>query len=124
LADREVPRVDVGGVGTGGLNPETLMKYLWTITCPECGGTLEVDNRTGNVLRHWAKGSSAPETADLMGKLQQTAERARADADVSSLISKVEEKKKRVEEKFGDAVKRAKEALDRGERPEHPLDLD
>ncbi len=96
------------------------------ITCPGCQGWIIIDLETGEVLRHGKKKESRKkkekvdpkkfqEAMDKLKKREDSGDETFADA-----VRSVEETKRKLEDAFEQAKKRAAENPD--ERPPNPLD--
>jgi hypothetical protein len=94
------------------------------IDCPCCKARIEVDRKTGKVLRHWEK-PLVKEGGDLMAEAMKKMkeDKERLDSYFNSAGRSMEEKKKELEEKFRKEKKRIEESGDTS-RPENPFDLD
>lgn len=94
------------------------------VDCPCCKARIEVDRRTGKVLRHWDK-PKVKEGGDLMTealkKIQE--DKSRLDSYFNNAGKSLEDKKKELEEKFEKEKKRIEESGDTS-RPINPMDLD
>ncbi|MDD2805499.1 MAG: hypothetical protein PHV33_08090 [Elusimicrobiales bacterium] len=94
------------------------------IDCPCCKARIEVDRKTGKVLKHWDKPQVKPGgdlMQEAMKKMQE--DKARLDSYFSNAGKSMEEKKKELEEKFQKEKKRIEESGDTS-RPDSPFDLD
>ncbi len=94
------------------------------IDCPICKGRIEVDKKSGLVLRHWEK----PETKaggdpmqDAFKKMKE--DKSRLESYFTNAGKSMEDKKKELEEKFEKEKKRIKDSGDTS-RPINPMDLD
>ncbi|HNW43014.1 MAG TPA: hypothetical protein PKI19_00815 [Elusimicrobiales bacterium] len=94
------------------------------VDCPCCKTQLEVDGKTGKVLRHWAK-SQLKEGGDPMQEAfkKMKEDKSRLDSYFSNAGKTMEEKKKELENKFEQEKKRIKDSGDTS-RPINPMDLD
>jgi len=94
------------------------------IDCPCCKERIEVDRKTGKVLRHWEK-PKVKEGGDLMNEALKKieADKSRLDSYFNNAGKSLEEKKKELEEKFEKEKKRIEESGDTS-RPINPMDLD
>lgn len=95
-----------------------------TVTCPDCGSDLTLDAATGEILFHKAAkkepaGGKTFET--LMADIDT--ERNRAEEIFERTKSALKDEDRLLEEKFAEALKRAKEDPDE-EPPPRPFDLD
>jgi hypothetical protein len=94
------------------------------IDCPCCKARVEVDKKTGKVLRHWEK-PVVKEGADPMQEAfkKMKADKSRLDDYFSNAGKSLEDKKKELEDKFQKEKKRIEESGDTS-KPETPFDLD
>jgi uncharacterized protein YbaR (Trm112 family) len=99
------------------------MKKLVVVHCPLCKGTLEFNRDNGRIERHWAAGQKQ-EAPDLLSTAEQAARKAAEDVDMAGLTRRAQEKSAGLESAFEDAARKAREAVERGEKPENPFDLD
>lgn len=99
------------------------MKRIVQNQCPHCKATLEFNRDSGQIDRFWAPGQKQ-EAPDLLSKAEEAAAKAAADVDMAGLARKSSEKSAGLDDVFRDAAKKAKEAIDRGEKPENPFDLE
>ncbi|HAN06000.1 MAG TPA: hypothetical protein DCQ25_12335 [Elusimicrobia bacterium] len=94
------------------------------VECPCCQVRIEVDRRTGKVLKHWEK-PKVKEGGDLMTealkKIQD--DKSRLDSYFNNAGKSLEDKKKELDEKFAAEKKRIEESGDTS-KPINPLDLD
>ena len=94
------------------------------IDCPCCKARIEVDRKTGKVVKHWEK-PQVKEGGDLMAeslkKLQ--ADKNRLDDYFKNAGRSMEEKKKELEAQFEKEKKRIEDSGDTS-KPINPLDLD
>jgi enoyl reductase-like protein len=94
------------------------------IDCPCCKARIEVDRKTGKVVKHWEK-PKVKEGGDLMAeslkKLQ--ADKARLDDYFNNAGRSMEEKKKELEAQFEKEKKRIEDSGDTS-KPINPMDLD
>ncbi len=95
------------------------------IDCPCCKARVEVDRKTGKVLRHWEKPQPKQPGGDLMQEAMKKmqSDKSRLDDYFKNAGKSLEEKKKELEEKFEAEKKRIEESGDKS-RPENPWDLD
>lgn len=94
------------------------------IDCPCCKARIEVDRKTGKVVKHWEKPEVKPGgdlMAEAMKKMQ--ADKGRLDAYFSNAGRSMEEKKKELEDRFEKEKKRIEESGDKS-KPINPMDLD
>jgi len=94
------------------------------IDCPCCKARIEVDRKTGKVLKHWEK-PQVREGGDLMQealkKIQE--DKSRLDNYFNNAGKSMEEKKKELEAQFEKEKKRIEDSGDKS-RPINPMDLD
>lgn len=99
------------------------MAKIVKATCPCCGAALEFNRDNGRIERHWAKGA-AHDAPDLEKRALEAAQKAGQDVDVQELMRLGHKSDDEVERRFREASQKAKEAIDRGEKPVNPLDDD
>lgn len=93
------------------------------VTCPECGGELLVDSRTGVVLSH-RRASGATPTKDLDALFRGLDEgKQRAEQVFEREKRAWEDRDRLLEERFKEAVRRVEEDPDAAP-PRRPFDLD
>lgn len=94
------------------------------IDCPVCKGRIEVDKKTGKVLRHWEK-PVVKEGADPMQEAfkKMKADKSRLEDYFTNAGKSMEDKKKELEGQFEREKKRIKDSGDTS-RPINPMDLD
>lgn len=94
------------------------------VDCPCCKAQIEVDRKTGKVLRHWDK-SRLKEGGDPMQEALKKIkdDKSRLDDYFTNAGRSMEEKKKELLEKFEKEKKRIKDSGDTS-RPLNPMDLD
>lgn len=94
------------------------------VDCPCCKAQIEVDRKSGKVLRHWEK-PRLKEGADPMQEafLKMKADKIRLADYFSNAGKSMEEKKKELLEKFEQEKKRIKDSGDTS-KPLNPMDLD
>ena len=94
------------------------------IDCPCCKAQVEVDRKTGKVLRHWVK-APLKEGGDPMQEALKKikADKSRLDAYFSNAGKSMEDKKKELMDNFEKEKKRIKDSGDTS-RPVNPMDLD
>lgn len=94
------------------------------VDCPCCKVQIEVDRKTGKVLRHWdkpvAKAGGDP-MQEAMKKMKE--DKSRLDSYFTNAGRSMEDKKKELEDKFEKEKKRIKDSGETS-RPESPWDLD
>ena len=94
------------------------------IDCPCCKVRIEVDSRTGKVLKHWEKPAVKPGADPMQEALEKMkADKARLNDYFSNAGKSLEDKKKELEDKFQKEKKRIEESGDTS-KPENPFDLD
>lgn len=94
------------------------------IDCPCCKARIEVDRKTGKVLRHWDKPqvkAGGDPMQEALKKMQE--EKVRLDSYFNNAGKSLEDKKKELEQKFEEEKKRIEDSGDKS-RPESPFDLD
>lgn len=94
------------------------------VECPCCKARIEVDRRTGKVLKHWDK-PQVKEGGDLMNEAlkKMKEDKNRLDDYFNNAGKSLEDKKKELEEKFAKEKKRIEDSGDKS-RPINPMDLD
>ena len=95
-----------------------------TVTCPDCGANMTIDAATGQILAHKKRvqpPAGGRELEEMLADLET--ERARAEEIFEQSKSAVEDEDRLLEEKFKEALKRAREEPD-DEPPPRPWDLD
>ena len=95
-----------------------------TLHCPECQARLVVDSATGEVIHH-RKAKAAPAGGKDFDSLLEDLDRGKEEAEEvwSREVAALEDHDRLMEEKFEEAMKRAKEEPD-DEPPPRPFDLD
>lgn len=94
------------------------------VDCPCCKARIEVDKKTGRVLRRWEKPevkSGADPMAEALKKISE--DRSRLNDYFSGAGASMEEKKKELLDKFEQEKKRIKDSGDTS-KPINPMDLD
>jgi len=94
------------------------------IDCPMCKARIEVEKKTGKVLRHWEKPmvkEGADQMKDALEKIKDN--KSRLDDYFSKAQGEMERKKKELLENFEKEKKRIKDSGDTS-RPINPMDLD
>ena len=99
------------------------MKKIIRTRCPCCKATLEFNRDAGRIERHWAAGEGQ-EAADLLDVAEETVRKANEDVDMAAMARATEQKRAGLDDAFKDAAKKAKEAIERGEKPENPFDYE
>ena len=99
-------------------------KKQWTLHCPECEATLVIDAATGEVISH--RGIKKPpaggkDMETLVAELEQ--EKVEAESVFDREMAAMKDQDRLLDEKFQQALKRAKEDPDEGP-PLRPIDLD
>lgn len=95
----------------------------YEFSCPECKGWIVLDLSTGEVLRHGKKGEkpekvkpkALEDAFDRFEKKQQN-----TDTTFDGAVKSVEKQKRRLEDAFEDAKRKAAENPD--EKPHRPFD--
>lgn len=94
------------------------------VDCPCCKARIEVDRKTGKVVKHWEK-PKVKEGGDLMAeslkKIQ--ADKSRLDDYFKNAGKAMEDKKKELEAQFEKEKKRIEDSGDTS-KPINPMDLD
>lgn len=95
------------------------------VDCPCCKARIEVDRKSGKVLRHWDKPPVLKAGGDPMQEAfkKMKEDKSRLDNYFSGAGKSLEDKKKELDEKFEKEKKRIKDSGDTS-RPETPWDLD
>ncbi|OGS06466.1 MAG: hypothetical protein A2270_07205 [Elusimicrobia bacterium RIFOXYA12_FULL_51_18] len=94
------------------------------IDCPMCKARIEVEKKTGKVLRHWEKPmvkEGSDQMKDALEKIKDN--KSRLDDYFSKARGEMERKKKELLENFEKEKKRIKDSGDTS-RPINPMDLD
>ena len=94
----------------------------FTIICPCCEATLEVDSHTGALISHQEKAkpvASFDEMVKGLDKQKQVREQIFAQE-----MNYMKNRDRILEEKFQDAMKRAEKDKDKGKPYRNPLDMD
>ncbi|MFH1618557.1 MAG: hypothetical protein ABIG11_01480 [bacterium] len=94
------------------------------VDCPVCKALIEVEKKTGKVVRHWEKSEKkegADPMADALRKMKEN--KSRLDKYFSGARDSAEARKKELEEKFEKEKKRIRDEGDTS-RPINPMDLD
>ena len=96
----------------------------YLVDCPCCKTRIEVDKKTGKVLRNWAK----PVIKEGLDPMQEAfkkmkEDKSRLDSYFTNAGKSLEDKKKDLEEQFEKEKKRIKDSGDTS-RPINPMDLD
>ena len=95
-----------------------------TLRCPDCEAHLVVDGQTGEVLFHKPAQPAADESRDFDSLLAGLAEeKSQAEEIFDREVSALKDRDRLMEEKFEEALKRAKESPE-DEPPVRPFDLD
>lgn len=92
----------------------------FSIICPCCEANLTIDAQTGAILAHEEKGKKLGSFEDLKGELDKQKE-LRENLFAQEMSSQ-KDRKRILEEKFQEALKRAD--TDSGKPYKNPLDLD
>jgi hypothetical protein len=94
------------------------------VRCPCCQAELDIDRRSGDVVRANRKGDTRDKSEkfdDVLGTVHRRGGRG-ADA-FDSVTKKVKGREKQLDQVFQDAFKKVKETDD-GKKPFNPLDYD
>lgn len=95
------------------------------ILCPECQAELVVDTETGQVLLHEKHKSVGPATSfeERLHALDQ--QKQKAEDLFSKEVQSLKDKERLMEERFQEALKKAKEKAEKGEDTGKPIkDID
>lgn len=94
------------------------------IECPDCGAEIVLDARSGRIVFHGKAAKKAAPGRDFDRLLSDLdASKARADAVFDREMAAFEDRDRRLEEKFEEALRRAAENPDEPPPP-RPFDLD
>ena len=100
------------------------MSETFFVDCPVCGARVEVEKKTGKVLKHWEK-LEKKEGEDIMAsalkKMQE--DKTRLDKYFSGAKDSLDERKKQLLDQFEKEKKRIHDSGDTS-RPINPMDLD
>ena len=96
----------------------------YLIDCPACKARIEVEKKTGRVVRHWEK----PEVKEGVDQMREAMkkikdDKSRLDDYFSKAQGDMERRKKELLDKFEKEKKRIKDSGDTS-RPINPMDLD
>lgn len=94
------------------------------IDCPVCKARIEVEKKTGRVVRHWEKPEvkeGGDQMRDALKKIRD--DKSRLDDYFSRAQGEMERKKKELLENFEKEKKRIRDSGDTS-RPINPMDLD
>lgn len=94
------------------------------VDCPLCKARIEVDKKTGKVLRHWEKPKvkeGSDQMQDALKKIKE--DKSRLDDYFSKAQGELERKKKELLDTFEKEKKRIQDSGDTS-RPINPMDLD
>ncbi len=95
-----------------------------TVRCPDCQAHLVLDASTGEVLFHRARKEPAAGGKDLDALMRGLdEERSQAEEIFSREVEAFKDRDRLLEEKFREAVRRARESPD-DEPPPRPFDFD
>lgn len=101
-----------------------MSEETFLIDCPACKARVEVEKRTGKVLRHWEKPvvkEGGDQMKDALEKIKQ--DKSRLDDYFSKAQGDMERKKKDLLDSFDKEAKRIKDSGDKS-KPLNPMDLD
>ena len=94
------------------------------IDCPVCKARIEVEKKTGRVLRHWEKPIVKEGTDQMQEALKKIKDdKSRLNDYFSKAQGDMERKKKELLNKFEEEKKRIKDSGDTS-KPINPMDLD
>ena len=104
------------------------MKSVITVTCPDCGGELEIDVSRQKVLSHRAKIDLENPEKDKAEMFDDVVARVKAKQgqgdDLFDIAKKsVEDREKRLDDLFGDVQKKIEEAKEMDDLGEDPREL-
>ncbi len=100
------------------------MNETFIVDCPCCKAQIEVDKRTGKVVKHWEKKQAKAGVDPMQEALLKIQEdKKRLDAYFNGAGKSLEDKKKELAEKFEQEKKKIEESGDTS-RPINPMDLD
>lgn len=93
------------------------MKAIINVTCPECGGILEIDVSRQKVLSHKLKIDSENPQKDKAALFDEVVDRVKRKKDegdrlFDQLKKEVEDSEKRLDELFGEVKKKIAETKD------------
>lgn len=99
--------------------PETIY-----VECPCCGERIEIDKKSGKIIKHFTK----PEVKDGVDPMQAALEKIKQDKNrlndyFLSAGQTLKDKEKKLAEQFENEKKRIQESGDNS-RPVNPMDLD
>jgi len=95
------------------------------ILCPECQAELILDTETGKILLHEKPKPAGPTTTfeERLHALDQ--QKQKAEELFSKEVQSLKDKERLMEERFQEAMKKAKEKAEKGEGQEKPIkDID
>lgn len=92
----------------------------FSVICPCCDATLNIDAQTGSIISHEEKKKSHGSFEDLKGELSKQKELR--EQLFAQEMSSVKDRERLLEEKFREALKKADTASDQPFK--NPLDLD
>lgn len=100
------------------------MQETLYVDCPICRARIEVEKRTGNVIRHWKKQEKKNGVDPIRAAMEKMQEnKTRLDKYFSEAPDSIKKKKKELLEKFEKEKKRIHDEGDTS-RPINPMDLD
>ncbi len=99
------------------------MSETFLIDCPKCGLRIEIDRKTGKVIKHYEKPDikTADPIKEMMKKMKSEKEKLNGYFD--SAQNDLKERQKDLEKKFDENKKKIEESGDKS-KPINPLDLD
>ncbi|MEW5952110.1 MAG: hypothetical protein GX447_01265 [Elusimicrobia bacterium] len=99
------------------------MAQTFLIDCPKCGIRIEIDAKSGKVLKHYEKPDvkSGDPLKEMMEKMKS--EKEKLNDYFKGAKSGMEEKRKELEKQFEENKKKIKESGD-DSKPINPMDLD
>ena len=92
----------------------------WTILCPCCEATINVDAQTGAIISHQEKAKPLASFEEMAKDLQR--QKQVREQVFSQELGSLKDRERILEEKFREAMKRAEQDKDKPYR--NPLDID
>jgi len=100
------------------------MEETFLIDCPKCQARIEIDKRTGKVLRHWDKPdikNTADPLKEMIDKMKE--EKSKLNNYFKDAKKNMKDREKELDKKFKEQKKKIEESGDNS-RPINPMDLD
>lgn len=99
------------------------MSETFLVDCPKCGLRIEIDKKTGKIVKHYEKPDikTTDPIKEMMEKMKSEKEKLNNYFD--SAQDGLKERQKDLEKKFKENKKKIEESNDKS-RPINPLDLD